>query len=95
MRYNITDNYVFFAYTSYEEVAKERSKIFIVRVKHDGSEAVKIKEIDCREIGNWTQDQMYIIDDKLIYFNRHYWEDEIDKMIRVMDFDGNDMNWEI
>lgn len=93
MHYNITNNYIFFAYTPYDEIVEGRSKIVIVRVKHDGSEAVKIKEIDCREIGNWTQDQMYIVDDKLIYFNRHYWEDEADKMIRVMDFDGNDINW--
>ena len=92
---NSNNNYIFFAYTLNDEVESEKSKVTIVRVKHDGSEAVKIKELTCREIYHLPVGEIYLVNDKLIFFNSHYLDDEINEMIKVMDFDGNELDWDI
>lgn len=95
MSYNITDNYVFLSYTKYDKTVPEKSDIVIIRMKHDGSEAVKIKELFCREIYHLPVGEILLINDKLIFFNSHYWEDETNEMIKIMDFDGNELDWDI
>ena len=92
---NTNNNYVFFAYTLYEEIESGRSKITIVRAKHDGSEAIKIKELFCRQIYHLPVGEIFLVDDKVIFFNSYYWDDEIEEMIKVMDFDGNELGWDI
>lgn len=93
MSVNITDNYIFFTYTLTEEINSGKSKIIFVRMTHDGSEIVKIKEIYCEKITNISIGEIYIIDDKLIFLNNH--TNMMNEKIRIMDFDGNELNWEV
>jgi len=93
MSVNITDNYIFLTYTPFDEIVSEKSKIIFIRMKHDGSEVVKIKEILFSEISNLKVGEICLINDKLIFLNR--WGDKLDKIIKVIDFDGNDLNWDI
>jgi hypothetical protein len=93
MSFNVNDNYIFLTYTPFDEIVSEKSKINFIRMKHDGSEIVKIKEIYCSEIGNLTIGEVYLINDKLIFL--HKWGDVLGKIIKIIDFDGNDINWDI
>lgn len=93
MSINITDNYIFLTYTPFDEIVSEKSKIIFIRMKHDGSEVVKIKEILFSEITNLKVGEICLANDKLIFLNR--WGDKLEKIIKAMDFDGNDLNWDI
>ncbi len=93
MSININNNYVFLTYTPHDEIKEGKSKVVFVRMKHDGSEVVKIKEIYRREIGNISQGELYLIDEKIMFIDR--WEHEINNRIKIMDFEGNELDWDI
>ena len=92
MNMNVTDNYIFIIYATKHEI-NNGSNLFVLRMKHDGSELVKIYEIPCKSIGNISLGFIYTVDDKIIIFNRKTIEKN-DNII-VLDFDGNRLDWDI
>ncbi len=94
MNININDNYIFLTYTPFDEIVSEKSKIIFIRMKHDGSEVVKIKEILCGEEICISVGEIYLIGDKFVFLHR-LGDSVLGKLIKVMDFDGNDINWDI
>ena len=93
MSVNINDSYVFLTYMQFNNIPEE-AKIILVRMKYDGSEVVKIKEIPCMQPDIRPVGQIYIIDDKLIFLNS-LGGGTLENMIKIMDFDGNTLDWDI
>ncbi len=87
----ITDEYVFF--TTYNEY--KNNVLDIYRVKNDGNDLVKIYSIEYPEqLSNIVGDRIFIVNKKIIFFDTNFIIDNKHR-IKVLDFDGNELNWDM
>jgi hypothetical protein len=82
---NVTTEYIFFNNVMFEE---DKTTVQLNRVKHDGTEMKTIfVDILKKENTHMASSPIYVVDDLIFYRLR-----ESDK-IKVMDFDGNILDW--
>jgi hypothetical protein len=75
-----------------DDIYNENPNLKIVRMKHDGSDIVKIAQMDLPSFGSYFPNCMQVVENKLIIYK---YDENWNPSIIVMDFQGNTFDWDI
>lgn len=91
-RIALNEKYIFLMYNEYSLTGDV--KLNILRIKHDGSEVIKIVEYDSEATSSYFYGYMQLVNDKLIVYDYNFKKNP-EYSITVMDFDGNLLDWDM
>lgn len=93
--YNLTEKYIFFISETTKDIPEDKYVLSIFRIKHDGTQLVSICDIDYKNIvTNIINESIYTIGNKLIFIDSSN-NIESKNMIKIFDFDGNYIEWDM
>ena len=75
-----------------DDIYNENPNLNIVRMRHDGSDIVKIAQMNLPSFGSYFPNCMQVVENKLIIYK---YDENWNPSIIVMDFYGNALDWDI
>lgn len=92
--FNITDNYIFFILKNSNQ-EENRAVLELFRSNHDGSNMKKLYEFEYIQNTHFDSEYIYITENDLIVYLDKYFIANKKDCIKVFDFDGNVLDWNI
>lgn len=90
MKITVSEDYLFVMII--DDIYNENLNLNIIRMKHDGSDNVKIVQMNMPSPGSYFPNFMQIVKDKLIIYK---YDENWNSLIIDTDFYGNTLNWDI